>query len=102
MNYKKMEKENTSKIIEVAYSMSIKKQISQFEPIEVFFSMKAEAGDDWKEALKEIRSNVRKVMKSEETTLETYKKIMSKPLRSSSAREMDEAERSFAESLEKI
>jgi len=90
------------KITEVSYSMSIKKQIASFEPMEVFFSMKSETGGNWKEALKEIRANVRKVMKAEEKTLETYKKIMAKPLRASSVKEMDEAEKEFAASLDEI
>lgn len=90
------------KITKVNYSMSIKKQISSYEPMEVFYAMEAEAGDDWKEALREIRSKVRAVMKAEEITLETYKKIMARPLRSSSIKEMDEAEKEFSKQLDNI
>lgn len=82
--------------------MSIKKQITAYEPMEIFYAMEAEAGDDWKEALAEIRSKVRAVIKAENKILETYKKIMSKPLRAASAKEMDEAEKEFAASLDKL
>ena len=92
------------KITEITYSMSLTKQIADYEPMNVHYSMKAEvAENDWKTSLRELREKVKAVISSEEKVMDTYKAIRSKKsYGASSARELDEAEKEFSKSLDLI
>ena len=92
-----------TKITEITYSMSITKQIKDYEPMNVHLSMKAEVPEsDWKTALREIRDKVRAVIKAEGKVMTAYQSVSKKPFGASSARELDEAEKEFANNLLKI
>jgi hypothetical protein len=83
--------------------MSITKQISDYEPANIHFSMKAEVPEnDWKMCLKEIRNNVREVIKNEGKILNVWKAAAKMKYGSSSVKEMDEAEIEFSNQLNKI
>ena len=92
-----------SKIVEISYSMSITKQIREYEPMNVHFSMKAEVPEnDWKMCLKEIRDKVRDVIKNEGKVMNAYQAMVKKPFGTSAVKEMDDAEKDFYNSLDKI
>lgn len=88
------------KITEITYSMSVTRQISDYEPMNVHYSMKAEVDGDWKEDFNELRKKVRAVIKGEDKMMEMYKGFARRKPTASQVREYDEAEKEFIKSLE--